>query len=77
MKENVLVEMRNTIAKLNQGMGVLYQEIQRLQEVIAQQGGIMHSLPGYEEAVKAFAEGIRKSNEKAEAAKKDVKLDLE
>ena len=68
MKEHTLIQMKNTVTKLNQSLGLLYGEILRLQEQMAQIGAIQANMPCYEEAVKKFAEEIKENNEKAEAA---------
>lgn len=69
MKEQTLIEMRNTVAQLNQSMGMLYQEIMRLNERVHQIGGVLIELPGHDEAVKKFAQQIQEANEKAKASK--------
>lgn len=71
MKESTLIQMKNKLDKLDQAMGILYMELNRLNERVAQMQGIIHGMPGYEEAVKKFAEEIQEHNEKAKAAQEN------
>ena len=79
MKEQTLIEMANKVGKLDQGFGIVYNEIMQLSERLHQLGAIVSNLDGYKEAVEKLAKEVQKANEEAKAeleANAEPKLDL-
>ena len=66
MKEQTLIQMKNQLAQQGAIIQQMWGHLQQLQQRQFQIGAVQEELPGYEDAVKAFADKVTEARQDAQ-----------